>query len=262
MGNIFIGTCSWTDRSLIESGLFYPSWSTTAEARLQFYASVFPTVEVDSSYYALPSAFTSKLWAERTPDDFVFHIKMFRLLTLHWTEPSALPRDLRPLAPPSEKERFYLRDAPKELADELLKRFTEAVLPLNSVGKLGVVLCQFPRWVGPRREVLDHILALKENLLGFTMAVEFRNREWLAEGRRERTLKWLRDHGLVFVAVDEPQGFQSSVAPVATLTADIGYVRFHGRNAATWEAPVTAPQVAGLYPCLPAGHYKTSSHWH
>ncbi len=231
---IYIGTASWTDKSLVQAGTFYPSWASTPEARLRFYAAIFPTVEVDSTYYSMPSARNSALWVERTPEKFKFHIKMFRLFTYHWTQPQALPSDLRGLAP-AEKERFYLKDAPGELREELLGRFTEALLPLDSAGKLGVVLLQFPKWVPPRREVFDHILALKEALPQFSLAVEFRNKAWLDGDRTERTLRWLREHGLTFVCVDEPQGFPSSLPPVAEATSDIAYVRFHGRNAATWE---------------------------
>jgi len=56
MGTIKVGTASWTDKSLIESGRFYPKGCTSAEDRLRCYASQFPMVEVDSSYYAIPSA--------------------------------------------------------------------------------------------------------------------------------------------------------------------------------------------------------------
>ena len=61
-----VGTASWTDKTLIDCGRFYPQGCTTAEARLRFYASQFPLVEVDSSYYAMPSPSTAQLWAERT----------------------------------------------------------------------------------------------------------------------------------------------------------------------------------------------------
>ncbi|GBD10761.1 hypothetical protein HRbin23_00407 [bacterium HR23] len=235
MADTYIGTCSWTDRGLIQAGTFYPAWARTTEARLRFYASVFPTVEVDSTYYALPSPATSRLWVERTPEGFIFHIKAFRLFTYHWTEPAALPRDLQGLAP-RDKGRFYLRDAPWELREELLRRFVEALLPLESAGKLGLVLFQFPPWVAPRRDVLDHILAMQEALGQYRLAVEFRNRAWLEGDRRERTLSWLAGHRLAYVCVDEPQGLSSSVPPVARATTDIAYVRFHGRNKATWEA--------------------------
>ena len=65
MGEILVGTCSWTDSTLIESHRFYPAWAKSAEARLQYYASQFNLVEVDSSYYALPIEKTGRLWVER-----------------------------------------------------------------------------------------------------------------------------------------------------------------------------------------------------
>jgi uncharacterized protein YecE (DUF72 family) len=80
MAEILISTCSWTDPTLIKSGQFYPDWAKSAETRLQFYASQFNLVEVDSSYYALLNEKASRLWVERTSEGFVFDVKAFRLL--------------------------------------------------------------------------------------------------------------------------------------------------------------------------------------
>ena len=187
MADTFIGTCSWTDRPLLEAGTFYPATAKTPEARLRFYASVFPTVEVDSSFYGIPKEDTARLWVERTPSAFKFHVKMFRLLTFHWTEPKVIPENLRHLAPP-DKKRFYLKEASEELRSGLLELFRSALLPLHRGGKLGVVLLQFPKWVLPKRENFDHILSIKEALPEFQLAVEFRNQSWLLEGRQEKTL--------------------------------------------------------------------------
>src|SRR3989337_792776 len=85
MGEILVGTCSWTDPTLLQCGRFYPGWVHSAEERLQYYVSQFPIVEVDSTYYTLPSERTCRLWARRTPDRFVFDIKAFRLFTEHPT---------------------------------------------------------------------------------------------------------------------------------------------------------------------------------
>ena len=178
-----IGTCSWTDRSLIRAATFYPKGASSAEARLRYYSSIFPTVEVDSSYYSLPTVDTTKAWVDRTPPGFMFHIKMFRLFTLHWTEPKVLPPDLRPLAP--EGKRFYYAAASREFIDELMARFIETLLPLESAGKLGLLLLQFPQWVTPKPENRDHILAMKEALARFDVAVEFRNRSWLNRRYRQ-----------------------------------------------------------------------------
>ena len=237
MGEILIGTCSWTDPTLIESGRFYPHWARSAEARLRYYAGQFGLVEVDSPYYALPSERISQLWAERTGDRFTFDIKAFRLFTQHPTPPAALPKDIRESLPAGvrEKANIYSRDMPAELASELWSRFERALLPLDNAGKLGVVLFQFPPWFYPGEQQLDYILSCQEKLPQYRIAVEFRHSSWLNEGNRERTLSFLRDNDLPFVCVDEPQGFGSSVPPIVEATSNIGLVRFHGRNREMWE---------------------------
>ena len=83
--HIQIGTASWTDKSLSDSKRFYPKGCNSAEERLRFYASQFPMVEVDSSYYAMPSPRNAALWAERTPAEFRFNVKAFRIFTGHQT---------------------------------------------------------------------------------------------------------------------------------------------------------------------------------
>ncbi len=237
MGEILVGTCSWTDPTLIESGRFYPGWARSAEARLRYYASQFGVVEVDSSYYALPSERASRLWLERTGDRFIFDVKAFRLFTQHPTPLAALPRDIREALPAGlrAKTSIYLRDMPTELAGELWSRFEHALLPLDSAGRLGVVLFQFPPWFYPGDRQRAHILSCQERLPQYRVAVEFRHNSWVGEENRGQTLSFLRDNALPFVCVDEPQGFMSSVPPVVEATADIGLVRFHGRNRETWE---------------------------
>jgi uncharacterized protein YecE (DUF72 family) len=236
-GRILVGTCSWTEKSLIDSGRFYPPEAKTAEERLRFYASRFPIVEVDSTFYGLPSERNAALWTERTPGDFTFDVKAFRLLTHHPTPPEALPKDVRQeLPPPSgDRKNLYYRDLPAGLQNELWQRFASALLPLDSAGKLGVVLFQFPPWFLPGRESADYIVEAKERLPQYRTAVEFRNARWLSESNRDRTLELLRGQRVPLVCVDEPQGLASSVPPLAEATAEIGLVRFHGRNAAMWE---------------------------
>jgi uncharacterized protein YecE (DUF72 family) len=237
MGDILVGTCSWTDPTLIESGRFYPDWARSAEGRLQYYASQFPIVEVDSSYYALPNEKTSDLWVKRTGDRFLFDIKAFRLFTQHPTPCQALPKDIRQALSPGSKEKanLYLWDLPQEVTDEIWKRFDQALLPLDSAGKLGVVLLQFPPWFYPGNEQRNYILTCKEKLPRYRIAVEFRHNSWVNERNIERTLDFLRDNDLHYVCVDEPQGFKTSVPPVVEATSDVVVVRFHGRNKETWE---------------------------
>ena len=237
MGQILIGTSSWPDPALVESGLFYPREATTPAARLQYYAQNFPIVEVDSSYYALPSEKNAALWVNRTPRDFTFDMKTFRLFTQHPTPLTALPKDLRSQVSPLEegKKNLYIDDVPTEVVGELWKRFAQALLPLDSAGKLGVIMFQFPPWFHPLKENRDYILKCKENLPQYRLAVEFRTGTWLNDKNRDHTLQFLRENQLTFVCVDEPQGFKSSVPSVDEVTAPIAAVRFHGRNRETWE---------------------------
>ena len=234
---INIGTDSWTDRSLIESGLYYPDWCTSSEDRLRFYAAEFPLVEVDSSYYGMPSVRNSVLWVERTPEDFIFNVKAFRLFTTHQTQPQALPRTIRDDLPHelAGKRTLYYRDVPSELKDKMWQMFEAALLPLMEANKLGVVVFQFPPWFMPRKESFSHLDECREHLSRYRLAVEFRNQYWLDGNNLEDTLSFLRRNRLSFVAVDEPQGFKSSVPPVADVTGEVGMVRFHGRNRDTWE---------------------------
>jgi uncharacterized protein YecE (DUF72 family) len=235
---ILVGTCSWADRSLVDCRCFYPPEAKTPEARLRFYASRFPIVEVDSTYYGLPTdTRNAALWVDRTPPEFVFDIKAFRLLTNHPTPPEAFPKDLREslndLA--RDKHNLYYRDLPDRLRDDVWQRFADALLPLDSAGKLGVVLFQFPPWFLPGKDSSAHILEAQERLPQYRVAVEFRNNRWLSESNRDRTIDLLRHHNIPLVCVDEPQGFASSVPPLSEATADVAVVRFHGRNRDMWE---------------------------
>lgn len=235
MSRILVGTTSWTEKTLLESGRFYPCEANSAEARLRYYASRFPVVEVDSAYYGLPSARNAGLWADRTPEGFVFDVKAFRLFTQHQTPPEALPKEIRAGLAPAGKENLYYRDLPAELLDELWRRFRSALDPLRRAGKLGVVLFQFAPWFVYRPSSLDLITACAERLPGDRIAVELRNQSWLGEKHLKETIAFEREHGLIHVVVDEPQGFTSSVPAVWELTSpDLAVVRLHGRNGATW----------------------------
>jgi uncharacterized protein YecE (DUF72 family) len=233
---ILVGTTSWTDRTLIESGRFYPPEVHTAEERLRYYVSQFPIVEVDSSYYALPTARNSKLWVERTPAGFVFDVKAFRLLTGHQTPPEALPKDLRDQLGLIDQKNVYYRDIPAEIRDEIWERFRTALEPLDQAGKLGVVVFQFAPWVVYARKSLEHLVTCAGKLRGYQLAVEFRNKSWFAESHRADVLAFERDHGLAHMVVDEPQGFPSSIPAVWEVTSpEVAVVRLHGRNRATWN---------------------------
>ncbi len=236
IGKVKTGVCGWTDRTLLESG-WYPSDARDPESRLRYYAARFPLVENDATFYAVPAERQAELWSTRTPDDFTMNVKAFATLTTHHTDPKRLPKDLRAQLPPEvlEKRRAYPKDLGPEVVSELARRFRAALEPLHAAGKLGVVLLQYPPWFAISRQNRDEILAAKERLPDFRLAIELRNATWLSERNREETLRFLRDNDLVYVSVDEPQGFPSSVPPLAAATSDLAVVRFHGRNAETWR---------------------------
>jgi uncharacterized protein YecE (DUF72 family) len=236
MGSVLTGTCSWTDKTLLESG-WYSDKAKTAESRLVEYASRFPVVEVDSTYYSLPSERTAELWSERTPATFTFDIKAFRLLTGHPTEPKTLPKDLRAQVAKEthEKAKVYLQDLSPESTNEIWEIFRQGLMPLHSAGKLGVILFQFPPWFLPGRDSKKYLTELPEKVPDYDVAIEFRHGSWLNENNEARTIDFLREHRLAYVSVDEPQGTRQSVPPVATATAEVAVVRFHGRRAETWD---------------------------
>jgi uncharacterized protein YecE (DUF72 family) len=240
VGNIRVGTASWTEKTLLASRTFYPPAANTAERRLRYYARHFPVVEVDATYYALPSAENARAWAERTPADFAFGVKAYAALTQHPIEPARLAKDLQAeLGSDALKKRtVYPRELPAPVLEELWRRFDAALAPLRDAGKLGYLLFQMPKWFPPTRESHAYLETLAGRFAESRIAVEFRQAGWMTEERRARTLDFLRRHGLVYVAVDEPQGTRSSVPAVAEPTSDdLAVVRFHGRKRATWDKP-------------------------
>jgi len=237
VSRILIGTASWTDPTLVKDGNFYPPDAKSAEARLRFYAEQFPIVEVDSTYYYPPSEKNSVLWIERTPKDFTFNVKAYSLLTNHPTKRDSLYKDLLTELPEevATKTNLYREQLPDAIVDEVWQRFHDALMPLHSAGKLGAVLFQFPQWFVIGRKNKDYILESAERLKDFRIAVEFRHKSWLEERNAEETLSFLEENDLPFVAVDMPQGFDSSVPPIAAATAkDLAMVRFHGRDPEVW----------------------------
>jgi len=145
-----VGTASWTDPTLVNSDLFYPPSVGSAEERLRFYAGQFNTVEVDSTYYALPAERNAKLWAERTPEGFLFNIKPFALMTQHPAEMSRLPKQLREILPAEERSNRQLTRPSKEVVDMAFQMFWSAMAPLREAGRLGVPAFQFSPYFIPK----------------------------------------------------------------------------------------------------------------
>jgi uncharacterized protein YecE (DUF72 family) len=233
---VLTGSCSWTDKTLVEETDWYPRRTMSAEERLRFYAAQFPLTEIDSTYYAPAAEQQARLWAERTPDDFRFDVKAYSLLTGHPTRPKSLWRDLRDGLPAEvqEKRNLYAHHLDPEVLDEVWTRFESGLRPLHEAGKLGTVLFQYPPWFGPRRDNRQEVEALRQRLPDYRVCVEFRAPAWLAEeSDRERTLGLLEEQELIFVCVDAPE--VSGLPRLFALTnPDLFVVRFHGRADRTW----------------------------
>jgi uncharacterized protein YecE (DUF72 family) len=236
-GRILIGTSSWADPGFVEE--WYPP-GMPARERLAWYAQRFEAVEVNSSFYAVPDQGTVARWAQVTPKEFTFDVKLHRLLSRHSADLKSLPPDLREDAQTSGRGRVVL--TPKleaALADAVL----EAVEPLKQAGKLGVFLLQLTPGFSPYEHDLDELTGLLERLAPHTVAIELRHRGWVKDKRIEQTLGWYEDHGAAWVAVDAPPGDHIPIMPPvdAVTNPNVAYMRMHGRNT---EGYMTGKSVA------------------
>jgi uncharacterized protein YecE (DUF72 family) len=229
---IRIGTCSWADDALVKH--WYPA-GTAPRDRLPYYAERFSTVEVDSTYYRIPDERTVAGWAERTPERFVVHVKAFGVLTRHPVKLEQLPPDLREGMPVDDRGR--VDRPPREQRAAVFRRFHETLEPLRAAGKLGGILFQLPPYVVFRPSSLEYLEWAQAQLGGDVMLVEFRHRSWLEDENRAETLRFLEQRGMAYVTVDAPKTEAKNLIPtVVAATAPVAYVRFHGRNASTWNA--------------------------
>ena len=196
----------FADEGLIKT--WYPRGVSTPKARLGYYAERFDTVEVDSPYYHLPDPAVTGRWAQRTPPEFTFHVKAHASMTGH--------------EPADQRQAFA--------------EFRASLEPLELSGKLRGILLQYhPRFV-KSAEAKTELEAVRDLLDPLVPLVEFRHRSWLEEDERADTFAFLERNGLAYVSVDAPRTRASNVVPpVAAATHSVAYVRFHGRNAKTWN---------------------------
>jgi uncharacterized protein YecE (DUF72 family) len=173
----------------------------------------FKCLEINSTYYTLPSPKSMEGMLKKTSEDFEFTVKAFKGMT----------------------HEIWNKDT-KELLDnrEVFEKFNFSMAPLRQAGRLRCLLAQFPPWFYPRRENLDYIRSFKDRVEGLPIVVEFRNPAW----HKDSTLKLLREEGLGYCVVDEPR--LPGLMPFnPKSTSDIGYFRFHGRNPNWFNVPAS-----------------------
>lgn len=224
-GKILVGTASWSDPGFIKD--WYPK-SIPASERLGFYAQFFNLVELNSSFYGIPNPRQMERWAEQTPPDFTFDVKLHKLLSRHSAKPDSLPPDLRKGA---ELFGDKISLTPK-IEEAVAKKFLQAVAPLEQTGKMGAFLLQLSPSFSPRKHRLDeleHLLGLFE---GRKIAVELRNRGWVQEEQLPETTAFFKSHKATWVVVDAPESAHFMVMPTVSLVTnpDLAYMRLHGRN--------------------------------
>jgi uncharacterized protein YecE (DUF72 family) len=230
-GKIYVGTCSWAEASFAKSD-FYPRSIRSPQDRLRYYATQFPTVEVDASYFALLPPAYSRRWVTDTPDSFVMHVKAFGLFTGHAVSVKRLPPGFSDLLPSRsrEVEEVRIRDAPEEFINACWDHFRAFLGPLAEAGRLGYVLFQLPPSARYSPDVLDAMRGWARELAGYRLGVEFRHRDW---SRHPEVLDVLRGMKLTHVMVDLPD-LPWLMPGVEDVTAEWAVVRFHGRNRAGW----------------------------
>ena len=193
---ISIGTSGFSYKDW--KGVFYPE-GTRAGDYLSYYKDYFDTVEINSTYYAIPGPQVFENMLNETPDDFEFVVKVNKATT-------------------------------HENSDrDVVEKFNESIIPLRESGRLSGILAQFP-W-GFRNDEKNRIYLseLSERYHEVPFFVEFRHNSW----NREEVYDFLKQSGLHFVSVDEPQ-IGNMMPAIARATGDVAYIRFHGRNARTW----------------------------
>jgi uncharacterized protein YecE (DUF72 family) len=200
-----IGICSFADEGLLKH--WYPRGVSTPAGRLAYYGERFDTTEVDSPFYHLPDPAVTGRWAQRTPPEFVFHVKAHRTMTHH---------------DEAEQERAFAE-------------FRASIQPLELSGKLRGILLQYHPSFKKSPEAKEELSRVRALLDPLVPLIEFRHRSWL-DGEREDTLGFLEREGLAVVSVDAPPTRASNVLPTfAAATHGVAYVRFHGRNVKTWN---------------------------
>ncbi|HLW34302.1 MAG TPA: DUF72 domain-containing protein [Chthoniobacterales bacterium] len=237
-GKILIGTASWSDPGFVEH--WYPK-KMPAHERLGWYARHFEMVEVNSTFYSIPDARTVERWCAATPNDFVFDVKLHQLFSFHSTQSKLLPPALQRVASTDAKGKVNVSP---ELRDAMLDMFVRTMSILHSAGKLGVFLLQLSPAFSPRKHQLDELEPVVSGMGDYSLAIEFRNRNWVVGDQLKSTLDFLRKRDVGFVNVDTPPEEHFSIVPSdlnEVTNSNFGYLRLHGRDA---KAYLTGKTVA------------------
>ncbi|WP_408007510.1 DUF72 domain-containing protein [Pseudalkalibacillus sp. A8] len=204
---IEIGLTGWGDHDSL-----YPA-DIKSNEKLQTYSSFFPTVEIDSAFYAVQPVKNYEKWVKETPDRFSYVVKAYQGMTGH-----------------------SRGDIPFSSEEEMYRLYKESIRPLEASNKLKMVLFQYPPWFDCNRENVDLLRRTKERMGDIPVALEFRHESWFHPAFKERTLDFMKEEGWIHSICDEPQSGTGSIPTVLEPThPDHTLVRFHGRNVHGWQ---------------------------
>ena len=220
---IRVGTSGWSypTGAGTWNGIFYPARPARRPKgspkfdELSFYAEHFDTVEVNSTFYRVPTVDAVRGWVERTPPGFDFSLKLYQ----KFTHPEMFAKSTGA--------------DPAALGRKDVDEFRAAIAPLAEAGKLGPLLAQFPASFKNEPESRAYLEWLLESFREYPVAIELRHRSW--SDRPKETGDLLAAFGASLARIDEPK-FKTSIrqALVPDSPAPFYYLRLHGRNAAQW----------------------------
>ncbi|MDQ1392751.1 MAG: hypothetical protein QOF30_1728 [Acidimicrobiaceae bacterium] len=253
-GSLFLcGASSWADQGLVRHGDFYPRKTMTATERLAYYCSRLPLAEISTTYRFPPTPDLARQWVARTPPGFCFDVRAWSLLTEAPTLPDSLWEDLQGEVRPEtrNRRRLYSAHLGGDAIDECWRRFEHALRPLHTAGRLGVVILQYPSWFTPKAETRSALVAARQRLADYRVAVDFRSPKWLVGAVCEDTLEWLEAHDIGFVCTDGPLAGPRAMPSVMAATSDVAVVRFVGRRAIEddpwpWPYRYSDPELADV----------------
>jgi uncharacterized protein YecE (DUF72 family) len=162
------------------------------------------------------------------------HVKAFGLMTRHPVKLEQVPPELRGGLPVDQRGR--VDRPPRDARAAVFRAFLDALEPLRASGKLGGILFQMPPYVVWKPSSLDYLEWARDQVGADAFLFEPRHASWYAEDVREELLRWLEERRMTWVVVDAPRtGGRNVPETLVATTTPMTYVRFHGRNAATWN---------------------------
>jgi len=235
--NIVIGTSGWSDPDLIDN--WYPSGLRPGE-RLPYYAKRIRAVEVNSSFYIVPSSSTIARWDELTPNDFSFDVRLHRLHSRYPTGLVSLPKNLRARA---ETSSGLVVPTPS-LEAALLENLLATLEPLAQTRKLSSLLLKLSPSFSPGDHDLRELDTIVRYVAPRRLAVELMHPGWVEPKRLERTLGYLSERGVALVCICADGRDQWMVRPIQAVTSEtLAYLRAPGTGNGAVDASTAPPRL-------------------